>query len=128
MLWRRAPRTGRLRLRPLHRPGYDDGPRPGGGPRGGGDPLAAAPREAAGETGHAAVPGAAPPTGHAGRPTEVRHRAAGAGAFVPSDGVVRVRWLPPAARPRPARPPRGPRPGRRPAPDGSARDRSVSVT
>ncbi|MBQ0830792.1 NUDIX hydrolase [Streptomyces tagetis] len=101
VLWRRAPRTGELQLCLVHRPKYDDWSHPKGKLKRGEDPLAGALREVAEETGYAAVPGAALPTVRYpadGRPKEVRYWAAeaGDGAFVPSDEVDRVLWLPPA--------------------------------
>ncbi|CAL9508063.1 NUDIX hydrolase [Streptomyces sp. enrichment culture] len=111
VLWRRSGRAAArngatLELCLVHRPKYDDWSHPKGKLKPGEDPLAAALREVAEETGYAAAPGAELPTVRYladGRPKEVRYWSAAAttGRFVPSDEVDRVLWLaPPAARAR----------------------------
>ncbi|MFC8571373.1 NUDIX hydrolase [Streptomyces sp. NPDC057245] len=107
VLWRRSARTAAaLELCLVHRPKYDDWSHPKGKLKRGEDPLAAALREVAEETGYTAAPGAELPTVRYladGRSKEVRYWAAAAttGHFVPSDEVDRILWLePPAARAR----------------------------
>jgi 8-oxo-dGTP diphosphatase len=102
VLWRRSPVDGELEICLVHRPKYDDWSHPKGKLKRGEAPLACALREVAEETGHSAEPGAELPTMRYlanGRPKEVRYWAAeaGGGAFVPSDEVDRVLWLPPTA-------------------------------
>ncbi|WBB58444.1 NUDIX hydrolase [Streptomyces sp. WMMC500] len=104
VLWRTAPRVpGGLEIALVHRPKYDDWSHPKGKLKQGEEPLAAALREVAEETGMACEPGVPLPTTHYrvadGRPKEVRYWAARTrgGAFVPNDEVDRVVWLPPDA-------------------------------
>ncbi|AZM46825.1 DNA mismatch repair protein MutT [Streptomyces sp. WAC 06738] len=104
VLWRTAPDVpGGVEIALVHRPKYDDWSHPKGKLKNGEEPLAAAVREVAEETGMACEPGAPLPTTRYrvadGRPKEVRYWAAraAAGTFVPSHEVDRVVWLPPAA-------------------------------
>ncbi|MFW6695218.1 NUDIX hydrolase [Streptomyces sp. MAR4 CNX-425] len=115
VLWRSAPPAGpaagpgapaapaALEIAVVHRPKYDDWSHPKGKLKSGEEPLDAAVREVAEETGLACEPGPPLPTTHYrvadGRPKEVRYWAARAraGAFVPNDEVDRLVWLPPAA-------------------------------
>ncbi|MCT7354374.1 NUDIX hydrolase [Streptomyces sp. 15-116A] len=100
VLWRRSPVTGDIELCLVHRPKYDDWSWPKGKLKRGEDPLAAALREVAEETGHTAVPSAELPTVRylaKGRPKQVRYWAAEAlsGTFTPTSEVDRILWLPP---------------------------------
>jgi 8-oxo-dGTP diphosphatase len=102
VLWRRSPVDDGLEICLVHRPKYDDWSHPKGKLKRGEQPLPAALREVAEETGHEARPGSSLPTSRYmahGRPKQVRYWAAQAvsGTFVPNDEVDRVLWLPPAA-------------------------------
>ncbi|MGI5455996.1 NUDIX hydrolase [Streptomyces sp. CA-249302] len=102
VLWRRSPVDGELEVCLVHRPKYDDWSHPKGKLKHAEEPLDAALREVAEETGYAAAPGAELSTVRyfaGGRPKQVRYWAAEAltGGFTPNPEVDRILWLSPAA-------------------------------